>query len=793
MSRSGMMLLVGTVAAAATAFAATGNGPRRIDFETRVSAQAAIEGVYWSHRIWPAENEGPKPALNEVISERQIRATVENSLLESKALEQLFDRPIGDAELRAEIERLVATSQAPGVLHELFAALGNNPTLVAECLARPLLADRLMRAAYATEPRFHLELKTTIERTLARRPAIADLRRGAEYSEAVWMRGGRGAERAGRRGGLRVMAMDDETWQRGVSRLHEAFDPGSSPARPHPGIDDLPIGNLGGLQEDEERFFVQAVLEKSHDRLKVATVAWRKTPFDEWWAEAAASLASDPADLAAATGGDFSLEALPAIAANGCTSDTWTPVQTSGAPSARNSFSVVWTGTEMILWGGYNGTLNLDTNTGGRYNPATNSWTATTTTGAPELRDSHTAVWTGTRMVIWGGGNEVFEAKNTGGRYDPATNTWQATTTTSAAAARLLHTAVWSGSRMIVWGGWNGRNTDLATGSRYDPTTDAWSATATSGAPTARDSHTAVWTGSRMVVWGGADDTPVAQNTGARYDPVANTWAATSLTNVPTARWYHTAVWAGTRMIVWGGFDGVTATNTGGLYDPATDLWTPTAITGVPAARQFHFAVWADTVSEMIVWGGQNDAVVPLNSGGRYNPASGTWTATTLVGAPLWGRYGAATWNGAEMMVWGGWNEVPGQGGGTDLSSGGRYCDGACAASPPAGSSTVSMNTGNDLVSWSAVPGAETYDLVRGSLSLLSSSGGNFTTSLQACLANDQVGTSFNDAAQPQVGNGFWYLVRGASCGGSGTYDSVGGNQVGSRDAEIAAAAGSCP
>jgi hypothetical protein len=61
----------------------------------------------------------------------------------------------------------------------------------------------------------------------------------------------------------------------------------------------------------------------------------------------------------------------------------------------------------MIVWGGLGGG-----NTGGRYNPSTNSWTATSTTNAPAARDKHTAVWTDSEMIVWGGSN-----LNTGGRY----------------------------------------------------------------------------------------------------------------------------------------------------------------------------------------------------------------------------------------------------------------------------------------------------------------------------------------------------------------------------------------
>jgi hypothetical protein len=99
----------------------------------------------------------------------------------------------------------------------------------------------------------------------------------------------------------------------------------------------------------------------------------------------------------------------------------------------------------MIAWGGYNAG---DVGSGGRYDPATDSWTQTNLTGAPTPRGGHAAVWTGSRMVVWGGGFE-----NSGGIYDPSTDSWTATTGTGAPTPRSYHTAVWTGSTMIVWGG----------------------------------------------------------------------------------------------------------------------------------------------------------------------------------------------------------------------------------------------------------------------------------------------------------------------------------------------------
>ena len=241
-------------------------------------------------------------------------------------------------------------------------------------------------------------------------------------------------------------------------------------------------------------------------------------------------------------------------------------------------------------------------------------------------------------------------------------------------------------------------------------------------------------------------------------------------------------------MIVWGGLDGVSDLSTGGNYEPTADVWTPTSTTSAPVARDMHVAVWTDAASEMAIWGGQDDAVVQLNTGSRYNPTTNTWFAMSTQAAPVGRRFHSGIWSGSELIVWGGWNSL-------DLNSGGRYCSAACTSSPPAGSSIISVNkqVGGELVSWTLVPAATSFDLVRGTLNQLRGSGGDFTASTQACLADDQAATNFLDSSPPPAADGFWYLTRGLSCGGAGTYDEIGGTQTGSRDSEINASLNSCP
>ncbi|HUK90756.1 MAG TPA: hypothetical protein VLZ81_10180 [Blastocatellia bacterium] len=99
--------------------------------------------------------------------------------------------------------------------------------------------------------------------------------------------------------------------------------------------------------------------------------------------------------------------------------DRWTATNLTDAPAARTSHTAVWTGSEMIIWGGECCDSGIPTNTGARYDPASDTWTATTLvngTGAPNPRFGHNAVWAGDQMIIYGGFSGGGST-NTGGIY----------------------------------------------------------------------------------------------------------------------------------------------------------------------------------------------------------------------------------------------------------------------------------------------------------------------------------------------------------------------------------------
>ena len=112
--------------------------PTTLTFAERVAYQTAIEDVYWRHRIWPKTNPGPKPSLDTVMSQADIEKKVTEYLRKSLALEEYWQQPISADQLQAEMERMASDTKQPKVLRELFEALGNDPFVIAECLARPV-------------------------------------------------------------------------------------------------------------------------------------------------------------------------------------------------------------------------------------------------------------------------------------------------------------------------------------------------------------------------------------------------------------------------------------------------------------------------------------------------------------------------------------------------------------------------------------------------------------------------------------------------------------------------------
>jgi N-acetylneuraminic acid mutarotase len=315
--------------------------------------------------------------------------------------------------------------------------------------------------------------------------------------------------------------------------------------------------------------------------------------------------------------------------------------------AAGSGHTAVWTGTEMIVWGGNDiwwfSPDDGHVGDGYRYDPATDAWAPLSDAGAPSARRGHVAVWTGSEMIVWGGSIELVSNPGNppqvdtvlrldGARYHLASDTWSPISSVNAPIDPAT-AAVWTGGEMIVWTG--------AAGAKYDPTTDSWRALPAPQEPIL--GAKAAWTGSKLIVWGSSAH--AAGSTGAVYDPATNSWQAISNANAPRRLGGQSVVWTGTELIVWGGY-GNGEVDSGAIYNLEANAWRPLTNCGA-SPRAEHTAVWSG--AEMIVWGGSN-----ANTGQAYDPITDTWRQLDVVNAPAAPGGHTAVWTGHAMIVWGG-------------------------------------------------------------------------------------------------------------------------------------------
>jgi hypothetical protein len=373
-----------------------------------------------------------------------------------------------------------------------------------------------------------------------------------------------------------------------------------------------------------------------------------------------ASPAKPPSPVPA-TAGSWACSAQPP----GCGSAQGTPRSLAGftwsaapAPplSPRSGQASVWTGTELLIWGGteYRGP---DADDGAAYDPVTRTWTPMPASplsprdwGAPWT--SVLAAWTGTRALFWGGENRNGSLLTSGASYDPASRTWA-----MLPAAPLPPDP--RGPRAIVWTGTHMVVIQQGTSAAFDPATNSW--TTVPGLPLAMDS--AEWTGSEVIAW-------VAS--GARslsaYAWVPGSGAWTSLPGQPgDGGPFGTAASIGGRLLFLGGVTGCGAPfcpepnfGDGDWLDPSSGKWIslPEKFSG-----GFGPAVW--TGSAMVVfatkagaspsprYGTRIGPPIPAGAVAAFDPSTGAWTDLARCPVPAWPGLTNASlaWTGRQLIV----------------------------------------------------------------------------------------------------------------------------------------------
>lgn len=330
----------------------------------------------------------------------------------------------------------------------------------------------------------------------------------------------------------------------------------------------------------------------------------------------------------------------------------WKPTAT--APTGfegRYFHSAVWTGTEMIVFGGLGATAAKKD--GAAYDPAKNSWRVIAAAPAhfSKGRKQHAAVWTGSKMIVWGGLDTDNYYATTNAAYDPTSDTWSDVKTV-AIAGRSSPAAVWTGSEMLIWGG------GVNDGAAYDPGTDAWTMIPASPL-SVRSGQSAVWNGSRLIVWSGCPSGVVCANDGAIYDPKTKTW---TLMPAPPAgmdgRFSTVAIADGSGAIFWGGYGGTDVSNlikkTGARWDATgwKSMATAESVMTPGGGRQEALA-WIAS-GKLHVFGGRTDYPSAESGGAIYDIAADKWSALPSMDAPSARVHATVVWTGTDAVIWGG-------------------------------------------------------------------------------------------------------------------------------------------
>jgi hypothetical protein len=293
-------------------------------------------------------------------------------------------------------------------------------------------------------------------------------------------------------------------------------------------------------------------------------------------------------------------------------------------------------------------------------------------------RNDHRVVWTGSEVLVWGGfasdqEASVFDASvpRGGAAYDPEADSWRVIPD-APIAGRGSPIVVWSGTEMLVFGGAAfdaAGEQPVLDGAAYDPATDRWRALPP--APLSGGATVGGWLAGRFVV--------VTNDAAAAYDPVVDRW--TELPAAPIRPGWRTAVVAADRLVVIAFGDGATPPVQEATLDPTSWTWASADLTVDPLMAGIDFVgigdrilspstgmtfdpvtrTWGSVTTCDRVWGGVWTGVRVIGVQGAWDAA--TDTCLDVPPSPpreppfndTNGReFAVAVWTGEELITWSG-------------------------------------------------------------------------------------------------------------------------------------------
>lgn len=350
--------------------------------------------------------------------------------------------------------------------------------------------------------------------------------------------------------------------------------------------------------------------------------------------------------------------------------NVWATISSSGSPVARTDHAAVWTGTQMLAFGGRRaGGDDMWEKTGATYDPATNKWTSMGGDALAPTLSFPQAVMADSKAVVLGVGSVTGLNGTLIDAYDTSSNSWKNVTLINDTAAVLTGISmIQTGDQLLLWGGFAGAplNSSLREGKLLtykniivsnDPPFQMAPISEVE-APKARFNHSAVWTGREMIIFGGMGfNTYLKSGEAGVWTPngAQGTWRSLSLPSesIQPPVYKNIAVWTGSKMLVWGGTiaSSDTPSGAGSIYDPATDQWTAMSNVDAPSARKEVRGVWSGKY--LIIIGAAKKGVDPVVDA-YYDPSINKWTRISQINAPLNRSGHTIVWTGNAALIWGG-------------------------------------------------------------------------------------------------------------------------------------------
>ena len=278
---------------------AIGSVVRAGDFTALCADRAAIERVYYQHRL------GTKPPFAEALPPATLEGLVRLDMTKEAALQKTYGVTITPAQLAAEVQRINTTTHSPEMLAEIKTALGHDAEKFANTFAKPILVERELRQRFDNDDALHAATRHECEQA---RTELLTAKTGGETT----------AQLLARLQHSHSKAVTDITWQLGPRpeekpevpaadelEIKKRFGPDATSLSPAGAdrdrkmyFDDLPAelqkvlhaqlrqaGDVSAVIETPAGFLLYLAKDKTAASLTVAALSLAKRSYEEWLAE----------------------------------------------------------------------------------------------------------------------------------------------------------------------------------------------------------------------------------------------------------------------------------------------------------------------------------------------------------------------------------------------------------------------------------------------------------------------------------------------------------------------------